>query len=877
MNTMPQEPFRLHDVPQRSTSGLGVSAEALTSVQAYRCRFHLDNDLVPTKLFITAEGRYHAWLDGRYLGRGPTMHHPFEAIFDSIELSDTLAPGDHVLAVLLMDPGVPTLYHVPSEAVGVSAALPARDREGVWRDLLNEDAAWRVSSNTGFQNQVPRRTLVIDQIEHFVLSDAPIGWQEREFDDGSWATARTESPSKEIRETQANPLPPLRRTRRPAGSLHGTYGIEGPVDPLPIPAKETDTFGAPGLIVTASYGKALMGLAWDSHHPMVNVEQGDNHEVKIEGLSRSIASAATQTKGAGIALVFDLGQEYVGEPYLELDSDSAGVIDFGFAEAIDAEGRPQLMMKDGSYANRIETPGGRCRYEAIRYSGMRYLAVILREFEGSALIHDVGVMATEADLPWPTAMTGADSELTRLFDLCGRTLRLGAQETLVDCPTREQSTYVGDAHAMARWTWTLTGDARYWKRLVQAQFARPAPNGLIRTTVYSAGSQILLDYCLIAVLGTRDYFNATGDRDTLRSVLPAARGVLDWFTQRLNDQGFCAVDHDALPRQRAWETTYDPRQPTCDQMQILFIDHAGMGWHNLGQAGIDRRGLNAALQALLCLAEEALADLEVAVDEAPRAEVWRSRAAKRRLAAEVFFDPERQCYVDGIVDGKPVTAASQQTNVWAALAGWGGAERAAEVLRSRFVEGDAESAVCGPYFWIYAAHALKRAGMEQLMLEHVRKLWRPMLEQGATSLWETFAGDELDSRCHPWSAAPVDVVVHGLFGLPRVDDPAYASESCGIYDQEPTSDACVLRPWLVGLSDMTLACTTRHGKIEARWQSDADRSAGVLHLKGPAGLTIVVMNEGGQLVDSSQHRGVGGGMYRLEKASPASSVADLKS
>lgn len=862
MSESTADPFPLDAVPMRFFETASPMSGTGPVVAAYRCRFRVDETLEAAELRLTAEGRYHAWLDGEYLGRGPTPHHPFEAVFDAYPVLPRLGRGEHVLAVLLMDPGLPTLYHVPSEpaARGLRASLPVLGDGGQWRDLLTDDPGWRASRRTGFHGRMPRRTLVIDQIEHFDQALSQPGWQKLTFDDSGWDRPATRNPPASKRESVINQLPALRRTRRPAAALLDAFRIDDPPKPLPAPAIEDGTFGAPGLVATAGYGKQLMGLTWHAELGDIEVKPtGDDPAgpIAVAGLTGAGAT------GAGVALVLDLGAEYVGEPYLEIESESPGTIDLGFAESLDAAGRPQLMMKEGSYANRVTAAGGRLNYEAIRYSGMRYLAVVLRGFRGSVTIHGVGVAATEADLSWPEESLGGDAELSRLFALCTRTLRLGAQETLVDCPTREQSTYLGDAHAMARWVWTLTGDTNYWKRLVCAQFARAAPNGLIRTTVFSAGSQILLDYCLLGVVGTRDYFRATGDRETVRSVLPAARGLVEWFGQRLDARGFCTVDHEALPRDRRWETRYDPDQPTCDKMQILFIDHAGMGWHNLGQAGIDRRGLNTALQALLCMAEDALATLEDVAGEDVRASTLRNRAEQRRRASDVFYDALRRCYVDGLLDGKPHQAASQQTNVWAALAGWGGPERAAAVLRSRFKQSDQDSAVCGPYFWVYTAAALKQAGLENLMLDRVRELWRPMLDQGASALWETFAGDELDSRCHPWSAAPIDVVFHGLFGLPMLGDQPGQPAETDAHREHAAEPQCVLRPSLVGLGDMQITCHTRHGKIHAQWRSSAGANTGELHLRGPETLNFIVLQNAEPLRDSGGQRGRGSGVYRL--------------
>ena len=49
----------------------------------------------------------------------------------------------------------------------------------------------------------------------------------------------------------------------------------------------------------------------------------------------------------------------------------------------------------------------------------------------------------------------------------------------------------------------------------------------------------------------------------------------------------------------------------------------------------------------------------------------------------------------------------------------------------------------------------------------VERRWAPMLQDPEDSgcLWETFLGDDIDSRCHPWSGAPAALVWDLLLGV----------------------------------------------------------------------------------------------------------------
>ena len=711
----------------------------------------------------------HLFVDGGHLARGPVAFHPGEVPVEEFPLH---AAGAVTLAVEAWDPGLPTLSRVPAGEPWLGLAL----LDGDDRDLL-EGASFFRAPDAGFCAGTPRRTPVLGPVELFdAEAGPPPGWRDPGFDPAGWNVERPGA----VAEGPAwlpRPVPPLRsREVLAAGPLHA-FAADAPVEPLNKADAEP---GGDPLAVTGAYAAALeaatggrLGGPATAGGPRVHT----GPPCVVEGL----------TPERGVQLVFDLGAEWVGEPLLTLHSDTPGTADLGFAESLHPDGRPRLIMKGGSYANRVRALAGQTAYAGLGHSGFRYLSVMLRGFTGSVRIEKLGVRAHEAELAWPGPgdVRAPTPGLQPAVDLSVRTLRLGVQETLLDCPTREQAMYTGDAHPMARWLFRLTGDATHWRRLVTAQFARPARTGpfegLVRTVVFSAFPQMLLDYELVALSGTADYLRHTGDVETVRAVLPAARGVYGWFERRMDAAGWCGVVDAELPRGGPPEARFDPDAVDAARNARLFIDHAGIGWHNVGEPGIDRRGVNAALQAYLCVAERALAELEDAAGDcgrAGRAAALRARAEARAEAAGArFFDAGRNAFVDGELDGRKLTQVSQQTNVWAALGGWfgrGGVPDAAAVLGPLFADPPAGAATCGPYFWVYAVPALRAAGLEGLVRREVQRLWQPMIDAGATSLWESFAGDDLDSRCHPWSGAPIDVALgpwEGAAGRSRSEQP----------------------------------------------------------------------------------------------------------
>ena len=108
---------------------------------------------------------------------------------------------------------------------------------------------------------------------------------------------------------------------------------------------------------------------------------------------------------------------------------------------------------------------------------------------------------------------------------------------------------------------------------------------------------------------------------------------------------------------------------------------------------------------------------------------------------------------------------------------------------------------------------LCREGLSRRALDFTLRMWGRMLEDGSTTLWETFAGDHLDTRCHPWSGAPIDFCLRRLAGLGPLPVGARSIE---------------LKPELSLLDRISARTESPLGSVEISWQ----REGREVHLSG---------------------------------------------
>lgn len=756
------------------------------------------------KLSIYAEGNYHAWVNGRYAGRGPAYHHPGQYPIDRHRVA--IDAGENVIAILVHLPGVALHNSVPTTTPHLFVRLGNCDA------LVETDELWRTTNLTGWSDDVPRRSWAIGHIEQFDARVAPRGWQEIGYDDGAWNIAPAAPRDQIAGEWIDRPVPNLRYRYIAPERVTGVFGVATP----PKPIHRTDA--------TPDAGRALLDMPW--------LAPG---AVQVDGLAISQGKLVVRRLSPqhGAIVCLDLGAQYTGQLTFDCDADSEGMIDVAWSESVDGD-KPRIVRKGVSYCDRIHARAGKFRWDPIGYSGMRHLMLVLRGFTGEVRFSNLHLRAGEPDLDWRGEFHSDDARLNRTFDLCARTQSVGTQEGVIDCPTREQAPYVGDGLLIARWITTLTGDARHWRYVVESQFQRPTADGLVRGSIFSGSNTVLIDYSLLAILGLRDYTRCSGDTALARRHIKACRRILDVFEKAREEGGLCATERFRIPQGHQWTSAVDVAHPGAPPAAstLLFIDHPGMGWHNVGEAGIDRRGINCAFNALLAQAYLALAELETATGSPTYAAAALKQAATlRKLVGERFLGSDH-VFSDGIFEGKLLDQRSEQTNTWAIACGACDNDTARAALTSMLTDPNPAVARAGPYFWSYVFPQLARLGLHELGLDQLRDRWSRMLAGDATLLWETFVGDDLDSLCHPWSGAPLEFLLNHIAGLPGM-----------LEDDVPT-----LRPRFDLLRECHATAFTRHGQWSIEWKRGVDKID--LSVTAPADTSAMLVHPCGRVIDT---------------------------
>ena len=333
--------------------------------------------------------------------------------------------------------------------------------------------------------------------------------------------------------------------------------------------------------------------------------------------------------------------------------------------------------------------------------------------------------AEDADL---TPLASGDELLDRMDAVACRTLHNCMQRVFEDGPKRDRRLWLGDLRLQALASCETYRNPDMVKGCLYLFAALPREDGLLSAAIFlepepEADDTFLPDYSLLFVPALLDYYEASGDSETLRELWPTALRQLEIAHSHLRDGVF----------------------PDCKRLGWCFIDWSLELNKQAALLGVYLYSLRAGQRIAALLADPVLSVLEAR---------WEAGAEAARAR---FWDPEADCFVSG--QEKQVSWASQ---IWMILGGaCAGAE--ARALLERMEQKTALGMVT-PYLYHHYVQALLDLGRAEKALGVLRQYWGGMLEAGADTFWELYnpenpeespyGGTVVNSYCHAWSCGP---------------------------------------------------------------------------------------------------------------------------
>ena len=754
-------------------------------------------------LSITVDGRYVLYVNGAEQGRGPVRCSPLFQRYDDYDLAGALTAGDNVIAVLVHTYGRDTAFYETTKGMW----QPTFGDGGLWTEgeartpagaaSLSTHGGWRCTQSHAWTQDTPQANHSLGFIEDFDAAAFPAGWTGFGFDDADWDDAQ-----------------PLVAGGGAPDALYG--GLE--TRPFPvliprgIPMLETRKVAAARIVWVRGLvpDPALPFHRRTYEEPLVeapaNALSGWDDLLKLDG-----GHAVVRTEPRrDVSILLDFGKIMTGRPWLEIEARGGEEIEIACAEGLPGEWRPEGPPPDArpkpkpwlgadSHLCRYRAKPGVQAFERFEWCAIRWMQVTVRNAPEGVVFRGLGANLVNYPVEERGRFASSDPLLDKLWATGAYTLRQCMHDAWEDCPSREQRQWLGDVTVENLAGWAAFGPsvapltAKYLAQAAESQ----RPDGL--TQMFAPGDHktdglLIPDWTLQWILCAGDHWWYAGDLATIEQVFPSILKALAWFERLIGPSGLVA-----------------------DMPYWHFMDWAGVGRH--GEAG--------ALNAQLAGAFRVAAELATAVGWPREAARLAARAAAigRALNAR-HWDARRRVYVD-MVD--PVTGAQEawtSQHASAAIALWADAPqdrvreslaRIAESQRLTFtaappiaptgatLEPEDGVVLANTFYSHFVYEALARHGGFDNALRLMRERYGPMLERGATTLWESF--EPTASLCHGFSATPTYQLSRRVLGV--------APAAPGFAEIE-------LAPDLADLDHAEGVVPTPRGDVEAKLERTKD-------------------------------------------------------
>jgi hypothetical protein len=705
----------------------------------------------PARLHLFAESLWRLYVNGRFVAAGPAPFRKPVVTVDSIDLAPFLRPGANEVFVLVRWFGETTKW-ILSDRPGLAACLELDGRR------LSDVEGWTAWALRLWSPTPPRISWAREAVEDIDLGHAD-------------AVVLARYAGEDYAVTGDPPLPPPARLL--AGPAQATTVRPRQVPPLRW--GEVRPLAPP----TAWRCNAEVYLIQDLARRLCSEHRVPAWDADLVDRAGPDGFRIDRRRGdKGWCLVYDLRRVCAGDLVVEIDSDTACTVDLGFSELL-AGGQPDVTRSGSHYVARLHLRPGRNRCRLFAFHGFRWVLLSCRDVEGALTVRRLHARECHADLPYGDGFATSDPVLDLIQSISRRSVVLNTQAACYDCNTREIGAYWGDGLWIAEIAGHLSGDFSHLRHLARAAVDEWAAAGVINASLYGMGGP-LIDYCLVPAEVLRRAWRCTGDRALAADVLPTLHEILADLEAGRDADGWLSV--------AAISARFAARR-TDGVQSLLFLDHAGLGWHPRDSTAIDRRDANAGLQLFWLQALQAMAEVSRGAGLADR---WSAQAEALRVRiAATFRDPASGLIADARLPDGSFAGASQIVNALAVTTGVLAGDEARRAMR-RCIDEVQHPEIAGstPYGYFFIVDALCRLGLVAEAVRLVRGRFVPMLERGATTTWEAWGGELHDSLNHAWSAVLPWLAIRGLAGL-RAEEPGYArlalAPAIGVLD------ACRLR------------------------------------------------------------------------------------
>ncbi|MBQ7696846.1 MAG: family 78 glycoside hydrolase catalytic domain [Lentisphaeria bacterium] len=729
---------------------------------AFRKCFDLDEVPGSAGLQIAADSTYTLFVNGIRVPGGQFSDYPSDRSYSTFDVAKLLKKGRNVIAVSVHFLGEKFHVYMPGTASLRLALFSGREL------ICGTDGAWKCAPEPGFLSGSARKMTF--QAGFIFEYDArkEVRWQEAGFDDSSWENAGVYAGNEIDLSLSPRPVPQVvEKSETPGNLISCAYIVRRERPDAPPPAE---------LCFTDLIRPAFRDAALEIDHIVTDPVRSKKPLVFGGDHAEFIKAKALPGDGTnGLMLQLDLGKEECGFLHLRLSAGAGTTLDIAHGEHLQ-HGRVLSAYGRYNFADRYVCKEGINDFIFThRRIGCRYLELHVTDIKGTFALHTASLIPLELPLPPAAEFDCEERVMLHLRELSLRTMTLCMHEHYEDCPWREQALWNFDARIQMFLGYYVWGNYDFAAASLDLM-RKSCKEGFLSLTEPGDGTlRTIPMFSLAYIVALRERLLFGGFWEGLAAHLPTVDEILGNALQYKKD-GLYYLPEDP----RFW----------------LFYE-----W--VGQISDMRKWPQSLWNIYLFEALRAAAFLHRCAGSAERADAFEHVALALGAAVEERFR-EPECYgVQEPGKNRYCYALTQCLMIALKLAP---PERLPLLWKSlnsgKLIDVTTQNQ-------LFEMEALMNCTPESraAYAERIYAKYRPMLDYGATSLWETGNGP-FDmgggaSLCHAWSAIPAAYAGRYLLGV-RPEEPGFAAFSVRI---APGS-----------LTHAEGTVPTPHGRIRVAWR-----------------------------------------------------------
>ena len=391
--------------------------------------------------------------------------------------------------------------------------------------------------------------------------------------------------------------------------------------------------------------------------------------------------------------------------------------------------------------DRLLNPSDGFCWQSFSPRSFKYLILVFRDFPESIKLSSVEGISTEYPTQTIKQVDFGDKLLNEIYQVGLNTLKIDMQETYMDCPVRERSQYIGDARVEALVAFSVFGESQLTKKAL-TEFAWSQDEKGYLSANYPTGNRINIPtYALQLVNMLWEYYQNTGDKETLKNLYPTLLRLMDYFGKHENQTGFLVSEKD-------W---------------WIFIDHGEM---------VATQNYSLVLQSSYYGALKDALQIAGVLNKKADQEKWNQKVEiLKKQINDYFWQSQKGLFDDCRSENGFCFHFSTQGNYWVLYWEIADEEKKEILLKNLLTNKYQLPPSKTPYFNGFIAEVLFRNNKKRQAIELIKNYWGEMLKAGATTWWESFDPETGSTRAnlgesmaHAWGSLPTFLLDKHLKG-----------------------------------------------------------------------------------------------------------------